>query len=151
VPLFETITNLTEGVEPLRRRSYGVIEAADGRLCRVVLRPFPKIVTLPGALLIGGWRHRRRSGDFIRLYYNRPRRFPNFLILKYAESTRNTSMKTLVRAMAALDEIGRLLDSDAALCDVSNRRISRRLLGRFGWTPHCPSWFHRHYIKRFRE
>jgi hypothetical protein len=48
-----------------------------------------------------------------------------------------------------LDEIARLKRSDALLCDVSNWRISERLMARFGWEPHCPSRWHRHYIKRF--
>jgi hypothetical protein len=149
MPLFETITNLADGAETLRRRPYGVIEVADGRFRRVLLRPFPKIVSVPGVLLMGGLRHRRRPGDSIRLYYNRPRRFPNFLVLKYAESARETSLASLARALSVLDEIARLMRSDALLCDVSNGRISSRLLGRRGWEPHCPSWFRRHYIKRF--
>ena len=99
MPLFETITNLADGAERLRRRPYGVIEAAEGRFRRVLLRPFPKIVSAPGAMLMGGLRHRRRPGDSIRLYYNRPRRFPNFLVLKYAESARDTSLR-LARAGA---------------------------------------------------
>ena len=88
-------------------------------------------------------------GDRIRLFYNQPRRFPNFLVLKYAESARNTSMGSLARALAVLDEIARLKGSDALLCDATNGRITTRLLSRWGWEPHCPSWFHRHYIKRF--
>jgi hypothetical protein len=149
MPLFETITDLAAGAERLRCRRYGVIEAAEGRFRRVVLRPFPKIVSLPGAVLMGGIRHRRRAGDSIRLYYNRPRRFGNFLVLKYAESSRGTSLASLNRALVVLDEIARLVECDALLCDVSNRRISTRLLGRWGWEAHCPARFHRHYIKRF--
>jgi hypothetical protein len=149
MPLFETVTDLQEGAETLRRRPYGVIEVVDGRLCQVVLRPFPKIVTVPGALLIGGWRHGHRQGDRLRIYYNQPRRFRNFLVLKYIESNRNTSMATLSRALAVLDEIARCKGSDALLCDVSNLRITTKLIGRWGWEPHNPSRFHRHYIKRF--
>jgi hypothetical protein len=149
MPLFETITDLSDGVESLRRRPYGLIEVADGSFCRVLLRPLPKIVTLAGTLLIGGPKHRRQPGDRIRLYYNQPRRFRNFLVLKYAESARNTSMASVTRALAVLDEIARLKGSDALLCDAANSRITTRVLGRWGWEPHCPSWFHRHYIKRF--
>ncbi len=147
--LFESVTNLTAGCEVLRRRPYGVIEAADGRFSRVLVRPFPKIISVPWMLLIGRLQHRSRGGDRIRLYYNQPRRFPNFLVLKYAESARDTSMATLTRALAVLDQIARLKGSDALLCDVANGRITTRLLSRWGWTPHCASWLHRHYIKRF--
>jgi hypothetical protein len=147
--LLRTITDLSRDADSLGRRPYGVIEVAQGRFCRVILRPFPKVVSLPGVVLIGGWRHRRCAEDRIRLYYNQPRRAANFLVLKYVQSGRKTTLATLVRGLAVLDEIARLKASDALLCDVSNRRISSRLLRRYGWEPHCPAWFHRHYIKRF--
>jgi hypothetical protein len=149
MPIFETVIDLQQEAETLRRRPYGVIEVVDGRLRRVMLRPFPKIVTVPGILLIGGWRHGHRQGDCLRLYFNQPRRFRNFLVLKYIESNRNTSMATVTKALAVLDEIARLKRSDALLCDVSNLRITTKLIGRWGWVPHNPSRFHRHYIKRF--
>jgi hypothetical protein len=149
MPLFETIADLQGGAETLRRRRYGMIEIIDGRLRRVVLRPFPKIVSVPAVLLAGGWRHRHRHGDCLRLYYNQPRRFSNFLVLKYFESTHDTSLQSVIHGLAVLDEIARRKGSDALLCDVSNGRITPRVLGRWGWTPYCPSRFHRHYIKRF--
>jgi hypothetical protein len=149
MPLFETIADLEEGAGRLRCRPYGVIEMVDGQFRRVLFRPFPKIVTAPGAVLIGRWRHDNSRGDRLRLYYNQPRRFRNFLVLKYVESTRNTSMASLTRALGILDEIARLKASDALLCDVSNWRVTDKLIGRWGWAPHCPSRFHRHYIKRF--
>ncbi len=64
MPLFETVTNLIEGADRLRRRRYGMIEVADGRFRRVVLRPLPKIVSAPGILFLGQWRHRHRPGRF---------------------------------------------------------------------------------------
>ncbi len=149
MPLFETVTNLIEGAERLRRRRYGMIEVADGRFRRIVLHPLPKIVSAPGIHLIGEWRHHHQKGDSVRIFYDQPRRFPNFLAVKYVESTSGTSMGTLARASAVLDEIARLKQTDALLCDVTGGRITTRLLSRWGWEPHCPSWFHRHYIKRF--
>jgi hypothetical protein len=149
MPLFETVTDLIQGADSLRRRRYGVIEVADGQFRRIMLRPLPKIVSAPGILLIGGRRHRQQSGDHIRIFYNQPWRFPNYLVLKYIESARGTSLGTLTRALALLDEIARLKQSDALLCDVASGRITTKLLSRWGWEPHCPSRFHRHYIKRF--
>ena len=146
---FPRITSLTENPKLLRRRRYGVIEVTDGRLRRIVLRPWPKSISILGIWTLGRWRHQRRSGDSIRIYYNQPLTSPNFLVLKYAESNRNTSMGSLTAALAVLDEIARLKQSDALLCDASNNRITTKLLGRWGWTPHCPSRFHRHFIKRF--
>ncbi len=149
MPLFETVTDFAGGLETLRRRRYGVIEVADRRFRRIVLRPFPKVVSAPGILLFGQWHHRHHRGDSVRLYYNQPRRFSNFLVLKYIESGRDTSLGTLSRALAVLDEIARRKRSDALLCDVANWRITTKLLARGGWTPHCPTRLHRHFIKRF--
>ncbi|MFZ1935635.1 MAG: hypothetical protein WCB27_25690 [Thermoguttaceae bacterium] len=149
MPPFESITDLADRGGTLRRCRYGIIEVAEGCFRRVVLRPFPKIVSAPGILLLGGWHHRHCRGDRLRLFYNQPRRFSNFLVLKYVESARDTSMRTLTRALAVLDEIARRKGSDALLCDVANWRITPKLLSRWGWTPHCPSRFHRHFIKRF--
>jgi hypothetical protein len=70
-------------------------------------------------------------------------------VLKYVVSARDTPLPTLRRALDVLDEIARLKRSDALLCDVGNWRVSRRLMTRWGWTHHCPSRWHRHYIKRF--
>ena len=96
-----------KGPKHFRQRRYGVIEVADGRFDRVVLRPFPKIVSVPGIAILGGWHHQHCQGDCLRLYYNQPRRFSNFLVLKYVESARDTSMGTLTRALAVLDQIAR--------------------------------------------
>ena len=149
LPLFETVTDLCEGAETLARRPYGVIELSEGQFRRVVLRPFPKIISVPEIRLFGGWYHRHRPGDRMWLYYNQPRSCRNFLVLKYVVSARQTTMKTICRAVAVLDEIARLKRADALLCDVSNWRISTRQIARWGWEPHCPSRWHRHYIKRF--
>jgi hypothetical protein len=136
-------------VDVLRRRRYGVIEIVDGRLRRVVLRRLPRLVTVPEILLLGQWTHRASRGDRLWLYYNQPWRFPNFLVLKYVVSAAQTSMGSLCRALAVLDEIARLKQSDALLCEVENSRISTRLLSRWGWASHCPTSWRRHYIKRF--
>lgn len=146
---FQTITDLAAGAETLTRRRYGVIEMVGGRLEAIRLRPFPKIVTAPGIMLFGNAFHEHSAGDRLWLYYNQPVRFPNFLVLKYVVSGRESPFASLTRALDVLDEIARLKRSDALLCDVGNWRISARLLTRWGWQPHCPSRWHRHYIKRF--
>ncbi len=148
-PLFEKVTDLVAGAEVLRRRSYGVIEAAEGQLRCVRLRPYPKVVSFAEALVLGGLWHGRSEGDRCLLYYNRPWRFPQFLVVKYVVSGKGTTYRTLRAAVRALDEIARLKRSDALLADVANWRITASMLARWGWAPHCPSAWHRHFIKRF--
>jgi len=107
------------------------------------------LISIGEALWIGGWKHRRQKGDRVRLYYDQPWRFPQFLTLKYAESTRNTSLATISRALAIADEIARVKACDALLCDVTNSRITADMAKRWGWEPHCLTSWRRHFIKRF--
>jgi hypothetical protein len=148
-PWFEIVTDLDEDREVLRRRRYGVIEAADGQLRQVLLRPFPKVVSAPGILLFGAWRHEHCAADRCLLYYNQSWRFSNYLGLIYVVSGRRTSFGTVCRALETLDRIAEIKRTDALLCDVANWRLTPRILARWGWEPHCPSRWHRNYIKRF--
>jgi hypothetical protein len=149
VSFFQSITDLYLQADLIRQRHYGMIDMVDGKLRRVVLRPFPKYVSVFEALFWGGFYHRRRRGDRLRLFYNQPRRYPNYLSLKYAVSSRDTSLASMLGALATLDEIARIKESDAILTDAANFRISDRFLRRQGWERHTKARYHRNYIKRF--
>jgi hypothetical protein len=64
-------------------------------------------------------------------------------------STRDCRYATAYGALAVLDEIARIKRSDAILLDACNRRISERVLARWGWEPHTSDRQHRNFIKRF--
>ena len=148
---FETITDLIRDADRLRSRSHGLIEVADERLVRVVLRPWPKTISLLDVLFDRAVRHRLRPGNRCQLYFNQPASSPDYLTLRYVVSSADTTLGTFHGALEVLDEIARIKRSQAIVCDASNRRISARLLARWGWEPHCPGRWHRHYIKRFYE
>ena len=130
-------------------RRYGVIESAGGRVVAVHLRRWPKLLSWPEIWPAGPTYHARGKADRCLLYYNQPRRFSNFLALKYIVSTMGTTLATARAAMTALDRLAELKRTDALLCDASNARISDRLLRRWGWAPHKPERWRRNYIKRF--
>ena len=146
---FETVTDLEVQADVVRRRRYGVIEIAAGEFRRLRLRPFPKLYTPLDLLLRGERGHRALAGDRGWLYYNQPRRFDNFLAVKFAFSSRDAKLATARRALDVLDEIARIKGADALLCEVANFRISDRLMTRWGWTPHKLQLWRRNYIKRF--
>lgn len=148
---FETITDLIRDADRLRPRSHGVIEVADERLVRVVLRPWPKTVSLLDVWFDRAVRHRLRPGNRCQLYFNQPASSPDYLTLRYVVSSADTTLGTFHGALEVLDEIARIKRTQAIVCDASNRRISARLLARWGWEPHCASRWHRHYIKRFYD
>lgn len=149
MPLFKTVAELATDADTVRRRRYGVIETAAGRLVAVRFRPFPKWASLPEVLFFGERRHRRWTDDRCLLYFNQPWRYSNFLAVPYIVSGQGTKLATFFAALSALDEVARIKRSDAILADVLNIRISDRLLARKGWAPHKPSRWHRHFIKRF--
>ena len=152
MPWFDTVTDLANPLraDVVRRRPYGYIETVDGRLGRIVLRPWPKIVTAVGGRTLGRLRRRFRRGKRCRLYFNQPRSCPNFLALRYVETTGDADYATFRRALAVLDEIARLKGIDALLCDAANPKLSDRFLARLGWEPHAPMFGHRNFIKRLK-
>ncbi|MEM9658169.1 MAG: hypothetical protein AAF961_07390 [Planctomycetota bacterium] len=149
LPWNTTVTDWNADEAILVRGRYGVIEAAAGGVTAVHLRPLAKLLSWPEVWPVGPLYHARGANDQCWLYYNQPRRFPRFLALKYMISTAGASMATCRAALASLDAIAELKGVDALLCDVSNRRVSDRLLRRCGWEPHKPQRWHRNFIKRF--
>jgi hypothetical protein len=149
MPFFETVFDLHHGANVLRRRRHGVICASDGCFQAVRLRPWPKLISLSEVWWQDWFLHRGAPGDCCYLYYTQPRRFPNFLALKYLVSTHGATFRTVRSTLAALDAIARIKQTDAIVCEVWNRRISDRTLQRWGWERHVPGSRRRHWIKRF--
>lgn len=145
----ERITDLESSRERICARRYGVIETAGGQFISVRLRPWPKLVSLPELWPVGSRYHCRGAADRCLLYYNQPRRMPNFIALKYIVSTPGTSYRTFRAAVVALDVIATLKRTDAIVCDAANLRLSDRLMARLGWQPHRQQRWHRNFIRRF--
>lgn len=150
MPFIETVVDLSSQTDVVRRCRYGVIETENGRLTRVVFRPWPKIITAFGSQVVGRLTHRLLRGNRCRLYFNQPRSCPNFLALRYVVTTRDADYATFRKALAVLDEIARLKHADALLCDAANLRLSDRFLARLDWVPHAPMIGHRNFIKRLK-
>ncbi len=149
MPLFESVDNLQRDADVLRRRPYGVICMENGGLREVRLRPWPKLISVAEIAWWGRGVHERLSGDRCWLYYNQPRRHRSFLALKYIISSHQATFQTFRRSLMVLDEIARLKQTDAIVCEVRNLRISDRLLRRWGWESHLSQSRQRHFIKRF--
>lgn len=145
----ETITEFDAARERLRTRHYGVIETVGGKLAAVQLRPWPKLVSLRELVPLDDRYHPGGAADRCRLYYNQPWRMPNYLALKYIETTGGTSYATFRAALKVLDAIAELKGIDAIVCDAANLRLTDRVMRRLGWEPHKPQRWHRNFIRRF--
>jgi len=144
-----TLPNPHDDPDAVRRWRHGVLEMQAGRLVRLRLHWLPKIISRAAIYTAGRWVHGRMGGDRLWLYYNQPLSAPQYLSLAYVVSTRETSYQSLWRAMATLDEIAQIKRSDGIVCELSNRRISHRLMQRLGYARHLEDSRGRHYIKRF--
>jgi hypothetical protein len=141
------ITDLDRQRAELIAGRYGVIDVVNGKLAKITLRPWPKIVSLWESLGWGEYLHRQRPGDRCRLFYNQPRGSERFLALKYFISTRGTSLRSFQTALNILDEVARIKRSDAIVCEAANLRLNERIMRRYGWEQHTS--MPRNYIKRF--
>ncbi|HWA97273.1 MAG TPA: hypothetical protein VG713_02220 [Pirellulales bacterium] len=145
------ICDLASEAERLRPWRAGVIDVRDGKFNQVRWRGVRRRVSRLERRLAGEWIHRHRAGDRCRIYFHVPRRCAGFLVVDYIVSQRDTKFATFRCAVAALDQIAQLTDTYAIVCDVSNLRISDRLLARWGWQPHADHLAGRNFIKRFRS
>lgn len=128
---------------------YGYIETVDGEMRRIQFRPWPKLISYSEALWLGGWKHEKSAGKRCRLYFNQPLGHSNYLNLAYIESSAGSSFRNLHVALKILDLVAWRKKSDAILCELTNSRISDRLMERWGWERHLPDSPKRHWIKRF--
>lgn len=141
------VTCIADQSQQLATRSAGHIVVQGGRLVAVFGRWWPYL----GNHLRAAWdkRFRFSEADRCELFYHAPFSSPQFLTLSYIHSGEKTSLASFYAATLVLDEIARIKHSLAIVCNVTNDRISDRLLARWGWEAHCPDWPGRHFIKRF--
>lgn len=133
--LCQTVLDLDRQAALVRDARHGVIEAIEGRFSRLVLRPWPKLVSLADVYLFGPWFHRRLRRDRCLLYFDQPWGSPNYLAVKYFLAYGGTSYASIVAARRAIDEVARIKGSDALVCHVGNGRLSARIMARWGWEP----------------
>jgi len=147
--LIQSFTDIREAETAIRERRYGVIQTAGGSFEKIAFRPWPKLISG----LEATWWNTSRGGqtvyDECRLYFAAPISAPGFLALTYIRSTIRTTLATFRMAVRLLDHVARLKESEAIVCEAFNRRISDRLLKRWGWEQHLLSSKRRHWIKRF--
>ena len=141
------VTNLSQQAKLLAGRRCGQIVTARGRLQAVYGRWWPHL----GSMLQVLWDGKFRSAgtDRCAVYYHQSWSAPDFLTLSYVRAGYGTSIATLYAAGLVLDEVARLRGVKAIVSQVTNDRISDRVLERWGWERHCLDWPGRHFIKRF--
>lgn len=143
-----SVNSIDGNADRIRSWNYGELELFDGKLLGIYPRWWPRIAS--------EWESFRESTirslptNFCRAYYAFPKRTPGFMSVLYALSGPNTQYKTLYRAVVVMDEIARLRDSHAIVCQMINLRASERLMNRWGYVRHALALGDNHYIKRLK-
>ncbi len=133
----------------VQRHRHGTIRVGHKGDIHVAYRWWAKRVTLYEARIWGAQQHAAPGRWACRLYYTQPRGSDQYLVLTYVVSSQQCSLAQLRTALIALDHIALIKRSDAILCQVTNPRISSRLLRRWGWEPQQGTRLSDHWIKRF--
>ncbi len=147
--LFESVYDVVADAEKIRHRPYGMIEVVDERLVAIHLRPWPKLISGIEAKWADGWGKKRSRKNQGQVFFNQPLAHRNYLTVSYIVSTLQTSMTTMMLSMALLDYVAYVKRSDAVLAEVTNHRISERVMNRLGFERHLLESKKRHWIKRF--
>ncbi len=142
-------SEIREAMTAVAKQRYGMIRVVAGEIVEVRFRLCPRWVSWMEVIWWEHWRRRAAHKDECRLYYSQPRGHSHYLTLNYVASNSGTTFATARRALTALDQVALIKRSDALLGHITNRRISDRLLERWGWQQHLQNTRQRHWIKRF--
>ncbi|MCA9194681.1 MAG: hypothetical protein KDB03_23080 [Planctomycetales bacterium] len=146
------ITSVTGNEDRLRSWRAGRIVSENGRLVSIRGRWWPHWGNLAQVMWdtnFGVQAHSRPMVDHCELYYQQAFGASNYLTINYCRSYRGTSVATIYGTLCVLDQIAKIKQSAAAVCQITNDRISDRVLLRWGWQPHCSQLSGRHFIKRY--
>ena len=143
----QPVTSIAKQTKQIVSRRAGCIHVASGNLIAVTGRWWPYAGNHLQATF--DYRLRPLKEDLCQLYFHEPFGSPGFLTLSYVRSGDKTSLSSFYGATLVLDAIAELKGSNAIVCNVTNDRITDRLLARWGWEMHCDDWPGRHFIKRF--
>ena len=149
MPLFQTIADIDSNSDIIRRRAYGVIRVDDERFVSVQFRPYPKLVSIAEAYWAGGWGKGTYKRNRSLLYFNQPFAHRDFIVLQYMVTTLDTSWTSCAVGLSVLDKIAEIKNSNAILCELTNKKFSPRLMKRYGWEQHLHQKKRKHFIKRF--
>lgn len=125
---------------------YGTVVLQNGRVILIQARWWPRWGTVWGAMTDRVVRV--LPEDECRFYYSFPRSSPGFMSLLYVHAGEKTCYSTFHQGIVAIDTIARWRNSKAIVCQVTNSRLTHRMMTRWGYVRHAESLGDNHYIHR---
>lgn len=98
------------------------------------------------------WDEKSSAGEpnSCRVFLSFPKRAPGYMTVNYLRTGPDTEYRILARATKIVDQIAIVRNCQAIVCQVISRRISERLLQRWGYVPHAKSLGNGHFIRRLK-
>jgi hypothetical protein len=85
-----------------------------------------------------------------RVFFSFPKRASGFMTINYFRTGPNTEYRIIARAATMVEQIAISRGCQGIVCQVISRRISTRLLLRWGYVPHAKSLGNGHFIRRLK-
>lgn len=127
---------------------YGAIALRHGDITSIQARWWPRWGTLWGAM--SDRVVRTLPDEECRFYYSFPRSAPGYMSLLYVHAGEKTTYRTFHRGIVAVEEIANLRKARGIVCQVTNERLTDRMMTRWGYSKHAESLGNNHYIRRWK-
>jgi len=128
---------------------YGEVVLRNGQITAVQARWWPRWGTVWGAMMDRVVR--TLPEDECRFYYSFPIGSPGYMSLLYVHAGERTSYRTFHQGIVAMDTIAGLRASRAIVCQVTNDRLTDRMMYRWGYVKHAENLGPSHYIRRLKS
>lgn len=144
-----SVPKILENENYVTRWRYGTVALRHGEVVTIQARWWPRWGTLWGAM--SDRVIRTLPEDECRFYYSFPRSAPGYMSLLYVHAGEKTSYKTFHQGILAIDTIAQLKHARAIVCQVTNDRLTTRMMTRWGYCQHAENLGPNHYIRRLRS
>lgn len=144
-----SVASIDHHASEISRWRYGTVLLRNGKLIAIQARWWPRWGTVFGAMMDRVVR--TLPEDECRFYFAFPRSAPGFMSLLYVHAGEKTTYQTFHQGIASIEAIARLRRSHAIVCQVTNDRLSERMMNRWGYVKHAPHLGPDHYICRLQS
>jgi hypothetical protein len=128
---------------------YGTVVLREGKAIAIRARWWPRWGSIWGAM--SDRVVRTLPIDECRFYYSFPRSAPGYLSLLYVHAGEKTTYATFHQGILALDAIASIRKAYGIVCQVTNDRLTDRMMNRWGYVKHAAALGDNHYIRRLRS
>lgn len=143
------VTDLNLSADLVRSARYGEYSVLADQSFELYFRWWPRLASRWDVMRDAYLRSLPTSE--CRVYYSFPIRCPDYMTINYVHSGKGTQYKTVRQAIVIANEIAQLKKAAAIVCQITNERITQRMMNRWGFVQHAQTLGNNHFIKRLNR